>query len=294
MCFFDTIKFECTMRFIIVTILLIFTYSCSEKQLTLQNWDASFYDQELINNAFAIADKNFTEGKRFTDSEKLAYADDEFKRLVDTYSHEKSKQKLKELKEFKSNYYNYYKGMIKRIEKKGYIFTTAGYYKKILNLFPQSQEAKEYLNQHSNSIKQRLNRNIELGFNFIKKRKFTSAKRCFNRVLVFSPKSTEAKRGLNEIERRRKLKRYKRAKPKTNKNITIETVSKQLLETIPKMTEDEKNNLYNLGIKAFESRDYLKAYEFFESIDDPSYRETTLYLSRTDDKLNESGDDDTE
>jgi tetratricopeptide (TPR) repeat protein len=281
------------MRILILLLNFIF-FSCSEKQLTLQNWDASFYDQELIDNAFAIADKNLTEGTRFTSYEKLSYAEDEFKRLVDTYSHEKSKLKINELKEFKSNYYNYYKGLISRIEKKGYIFTIAGYYKKILNLFPESQEAQDYLNQHNTAIKQRLNRNIELGFAFIKKDEYTNAKRCFNRVLVFNSNSDDAKRGLNEIERRRKLQRYKKAKPKTNKNITIETVSKQLLETIPKMTDNEKSNLYNLGIKAFESREYLKAYEFFESIDDPSYRETTLYLSRTEDKLNESGIEDSE
>jgi tetratricopeptide (TPR) repeat protein len=58
---------------------------------------------------------------------------------------------------------------------------------------------------------------------------------------------------------------------------------------IKQLDDKEKEQFYQTAVTAYDEKDYLKAYDYFEAINDSSFKDTSLYLKRTEDKINTLG-----
>ncbi|MCB0278630.1 MAG: hypothetical protein KDD94_03960 [Calditrichaeota bacterium] len=285
-------------------LLSIFIYSCSNSSIAdprSQRWSNLYNDTEKISITYSIANKHFEDGKQRENGKLLRDAKKDFQFLVDEYQHDRSADKLKEIDQFLDEQRDYYGELIEAAKQKNYIFTTAGYYKKILNYFPEDEDAMGYQENYKTEIAKRLQTNLELGFKYLKENKFNSATRCFNRVLTFEPNSGQAKKGIKQVKyykHKAKLLAEQRAKIQTKKvevkekPIQIENikvVETEVIEEIPELSDDEKERLYKLGVAAYNRKDFLKAFDFFDSINDENYRDTIHYLTRSEEKIETLG-----
>ena len=55
------------------------------------------------------------------------------------------------------------------------------------------------------------------------------------------------------------------------------------------LSDEEMEKIYLAGISSYEEKDFTKAYELFESLKDSLYKDTSLYLERTQDKIDALG-----
>ena len=58
---------------------------------------------------------------------------------------------------------------------------------------------------------------------------------------------------------------------------------------IRQLDQSEKESFYQTAVTAYNEKDYLKAFDYFEAINDSSFKDTSLYLKRTEDKINTLG-----
>lgn len=238
---------------------------------------------------------NFETAKRNRDREALLKARDSFEFLVSEYGHDASQKKVAEVDSFFVQYRRYYDELIESALKKNLLFTAGGYYQRILELFPEDTTAQFYIQRNKDELNKRLTRNMSAGFTYIKQNKFNAAKRCFNRILRYDPDNLEAVKGLKDVKRKRTrlaiLARQKAAASRKQKAeaARLAKLADKVDATEPELTDTEKAKLYQQAIKAYESKDYLKAYDFFEAINDTTFKDTQLYINRSEDKIDALG-----
>lgn len=275
-------------------------------QFRNQQYGSLYSDKEKIDFTFSKAEKSFKYGKARVKNDQLFRAKTEYNFLITHYNHKKSKQRLIQIDQFYVDHKKFYHELLVKSLKKNWIFTSAGYYKKLQKLFPTDPEALAYLNKFKSEIKKRLNYNLSQGLTYVKKKKYNKAKRCFNRVLVFNPKSTSANNGLKKVKksearkliamRKKKLAKKNRRKKKVTrkKEVAVVDIPQEIisLEEVETLSPDEMEKVYLEGITSYEGKDFTKAYELFETLKDSLYKDTNLYLERTQDKIDALGLDD--
>ena len=284
-------------------------------QFRNQQFGALYSDQEKERYTIEKAELNFKRGKSKVSNDLLQKAKKEYNFLVTHFDNEQAKKRLIEIDQFYLEYKQFYEELLKESVAKKLIFTSAGYYKKIQRLYPDHSEATNYLSHWKNEIKRRLQINLNLGTSYANKKKYNKAKRCFNRVLVFEPNSEKAKAGLKlidrykendkkqlwlakkrkeELARKKYLARLKRKSARKKKQ-SVKPVKKEVIAAEPEVVElsiEEKEELYAQGIDSYNNKDYKKAYEFFEQLKDSLFKDASLYLERSEDKITALGLDD--
>lgn len=294
-----------------IALSIIFLIGCGAPKTNVmqfrnQQYGALYSDKEKIDFTFSKAEKSFKYGKARVRNDQLLRAKTEYNFLITHYDHNKSKQRLIEIEDYYMSHKKFYKDLLKKSLKKKWIFTSAGYYKKLQKLFPTDPEALAYQTKFKTEIKKRLNYNLSQGLDYVKKKKYNKAKRCFNRVLVFNPKSKSANNGLAKIKKAKKAesrrltvlkkkksrknkRKNKKTSPKTTVAIAPVTPEITLIEEIEQLPPEEMEKIYLAGINSYESKDFTKAYELFEALKDSLYKDTNLYLERTQDKIDALG-----
>lgn len=259
-----------------------------------QKWSNYFEEDEQKRLLFLDALQDFKTGKSRPSADHLALAEEKFQFLFDFYLDLGAKQKIVEIVDFREEYKSYYEDLAANAMKKKLIFTTAGYYKSIQRLYPQHQGAAEFFKSYENEIPKRLARNLSAGNEYIKQNKLNSAKRSFNRVLAYEATNSAAKAGLAKIKRIRKMQRIaasksKKTQKKVSRALSEPQVAQKEEDIVIPQSATERSTLYTKGIKAYEAKDYLKAYELFEAIEDTTYKDTELYFNRSQDKIDALG-----
>ncbi len=272
--------------------ILLYSMSCSVFSPIAsdrnQKWSNFFNEDEQKRVLFLRALDELKTGKSRPSVDHLNSAEEKFQFLFDEYFDLGAKEKLVEIATFRDDYKTYYDGLIEDATKKNLIFTAAGYHKQIQRLFPADTAAASFFTKYESEIPQRLKRNLAAGDTYLAKNQLNSAKRCFNRVLLFDPKNSDAIRGLSKVNNMKKSKRVANSSKKSTKKKTT-TEHDTVVEVIPKQTAAEIESLYLNGVKAYEQKDYLKAYELFEAIEDTTYKDTELYFNRSQDKIDALG-----
>ena len=299
--------------------------SCNGEKLDHQGfrnlqYGALYSDTEKIELTYAKAHKSFKRGRVETSHEKLQRAKKEFNFLITHFDHIPSKKSVVKIDDFYKNHLVFYNGLIEKSKKKNWIFTTAGYYQKVLKLYPDYPDAVRYLSQYKTEINKRLDFNLSKGSEYLKKKQYRKSKRCFTRVLLFDPYSKKSLSSLKIIKRKenqarllakkkaenaKKKKRSKKKKrtPKKSQPKKVEPVIVQVAEeeiaeeeiaeeVMPEISAEDKEVLYVKGVNLFEQRDYKSAFETFEAIYDNEYKDVSLYVERSQDKIDALGLDD--
>lgn len=282
-----------------IILLLIFSLSCSSLTPVAsernQKWSNFFNEDEQKRLLFLDALKDLKTGKSRPSADHLESAQTKFQFLFDEFLDLGAKQRLVEIEKFRGDYKTYYEDLAKNAMQKKLIFTTAGYYKSIQRLFPDHAGAAEFFTTYEQEVPKRLERNLAAGNTYLKQKKLNSAKRSFNRILAYDPSHAGAKQGLNKIKQIKNANRLaaQRNKAKAQKKIPDAIKDSQPIKkeepVIIAQTTKEQESLYLKGIKAYEAKDYLKAYELFEAIEDTTYKDTELYFNRSQDKIDALG-----
>ncbi|MBN8706794.1 MAG: hypothetical protein J0L62_13040 [Bacteroidetes bacterium] len=224
-------------------------------------WAGRFSKDQKIEISITRAEKWIADGKKIPDPALLAQAKQELLFLSEKFNYQPAKDKIMELDKFLSDFTSLKEKAARDAASKNNVFTAAGHYKALLALIPDHAEAKTYLSSNEAEIMKRLQKNILDGNAAVKSKDFPTAKRCFTRVLAYDSQNQDALDGLKSVKKGEKV------------------VTK---------TED-KDQIYKKGLDAYEKKDFLKAYEFFNAIDDSSYKDTTLYIQRSQDKIETLG-----
>ncbi|NUQ81619.1 MAG: hypothetical protein HUU10_08425 [Bacteroidetes bacterium] len=230
-----------------------------------EQWGKQFTREQKIAVSMERAGKRFAEGKQKLDAGLIRQATEEWKWIFENLGHDAARLKLVEANEFVESYRTERLELAVKAREKKNIFTAAGYYKQVLLLEPGNAEAKAFLDSNSTEIQKRLQTNLDLARKSAASGDQVAAKRSYNRVLAFDPTNEQALKGLASLQR---------------------PVSK------PVKSED-KEALYRKGVEAYEKKDYMKAYELLSNLEDMGYKDTTLYLQRSSDKIQALGLDET-
>lgn len=230
-----------------------------------EQWGKQFTRDQKIAVSMERAGKRFAEGKQKLDASLIRQATDEWKWIFENLGHDAARLKMVEATEFVDGYRKERLDLAGKAREKKNLFTAAGYYKQVLLLEPENAEAKAFLDSNSAEILKRLQTNLDLARKSASAGDVVSAKRSYKRVLAFDPANESALKGLASLQ-----------KP-VNKPVKSE----------------DKEALYRKGVEAFEKKDYMKAYELLSNLEDMGYKDTTLYLQRSSDKIQALGLDET-
>jgi tetratricopeptide (TPR) repeat protein len=272
------------MKRIIFLSCLIFFSSCSIASDKAQKWSLRFTDSEQVQLLYTKAMDKFKKAKFHNNPRIMKDAESDFQFLANDFNDKKSEKLLSEIKNYYTEYEKYYCDLLKESLQKNYVFTSAGYYKRLLLLDSTDSEANEFLETHHEDIEKRLTINLASAKKFYDEKKYQDARTRFSRILIFDPNNEEAKKAINKINDLFASQNRKKIKVKKYDNAS-QNDSKEEIEIDP----NEKNKLYDEALKAYENKDFIKALEFFENINDSTYKDTMLYYNRTIDKINTLG-----
>lgn len=228
-------------------------------QSTDEKWGKTYTQEEKISISYKRGLNNWVNGKKFSDPELIQKAKVDFDLLSENFKHKESQDKLAEIEKYYQDYLNDQLDDIAAAKKKNQIFTMAGSYSKILKFFPDNAEAKAFLDDNKEEISKRQKSQLDLANTALKNKEMTKAQRLFRSVLLVDKDNEAAKKGLKDA-----LKADK---------------------TVVAKNDSDKDDLYKKGVEAFEGKDFLKAYKFFNSVNDSSYKDTSLYIDRTQSKI---------
>lgn len=224
-------------------------------------WAGRFTKDQKMQVSMTRADKWIQDGKRIPDPDLLSQARRELTFLAETFQYQPAKDKLAELELYLKEFAGQKEKLARAAAEKKNLFTAATHFKALLALIPDHAEAKAFMTQNEAEIQKRLLKNLSDGQTALKGKDFATARRCYNRVLSYDPANPEAAEGLKAVKKAEKA----ASKP------------------------EDKETAYKKGLDAYEKKDFLKAYEFFNSIEDSSYKDTTLYMQRVQDKIETLG-----
>ncbi len=224
-----------------------------------EKWGKTYSQEEKINLSYKRGLNNWANGKKFSDPDLIQKAKDDFTLLSNNFKHKESQDKLAEIEKYYQDYLSDQLDDIAAAKKKNQIFTMAGSYSKILKFFPDNSEAIAFLEDNKEEISKRQKSQLDLANTALKNKEMTKAQRLFRSILLVDKDNDAAKKGLKEASK-----------------VDKATVAKN---------DSDKDDLYKKGVEAFEGKDFLKAYKFFNSVNDSSYKDTSLYIDRTQSKI---------
>lgn len=224
-----------------------------------EKWAKTYSQDEKISLSYKRGLNNWTNGKKYTDPELISKAKEDFQFLAENYKHKDSQDRLDEIDKYYKDYLKDNLDDIEIAKKKNQILTIATSYTKILKLFPENEEAKKYLSDNKDEISKRVKSTLDYAAAALKNKENSKAQRLYRSVLAYDSNNETAKKGLKDSSKSEKV--------------------------AAKTTDTDKEDLYKKGVEAFESKDFLKAYKFFNSVNDSSYKDTSLYIDRTQSKI---------
>jgi hypothetical protein len=239
--------------------------------------------EEKLNNRFTRDEKimyiynravaNFEQGKQTLNPKLLESAKYELMFLAGEFKHDSSIAKLKEIDAFYAETITNYKELIKNAQSKQDTLLLASYYKRAVTLAPDFSEAREFLKANESTIKRLLQESLEKASTALKAKDYARAQRYYTRVLAYDYDNPEAQNGLTEAAKMRRQLSLRSESPKTWEPEKA------------KLSEEEKERLYQAAKAAFEAKDYLKARELWLAIGDRRYKDVSDYLQRTVEKI---------
>lgn len=224
-----------------------------------EKWGKTYSKEEKIALSYKRGLTSWANGKKFTDKTQIDKAITDFTILAENFDHKDSKDRLAEIKKYHDDFLKENLDDIAAAKKKNYLLTMAGSYTRILKLLPDNEEAKKFLEENKDEISKRVKSTLEAANSQLKAKDLVKAQKNFRSVLAVEPNNDAALKGLKESTKTEKA-----------------PVAKN---------DSDKEDLYKKGLEAFESKDFLKAQKFFNSINDSSYKDTSLYIDRTQSKI---------
>lgn len=224
-----------------------------------EKWGKTYTREEKISLSYKRGLTNWANGKKFTDKSQIDKAIQDFTILSENFDHKDSKDRLAEIKKYHDDFLKDNLDDVAAAKKKNYLLTMAGSYTRILKLLPDNEEAKKFLEENKDEISKRIKSTLEAANAQLKAKEMSKAQKNYRSVLAVEPNNEAALKGLKEATKTEKA-----------------PVAKN---------ETDKEDLYKKGLEAFESKDFVKAQKFFNSINDSSYKDTSLYIDRAQSKI---------
>lgn len=263
--------------FLIVASLGLFISSCKTAE---QRWAEQFSPEQKIQTLYERGLAQFSEAKQTYNKSLLEKAKVDFAFLQQEYKHAESAERLKEIALYEQDVISYYSKSAQEAMNKKKIADAAGYYKRLLAFDSSNVDAKKYLADNDAEIKRQIQSSVAEGNGYLKKKQYVKARRVFERLKLVAP-SSEIDSTLSQIA-------VLKAEQDKRRRIAAAKAASQQKSEEPVVTEAEREKIYASAKIAFESKDYLKAYELFSTLE-RNYKDTSLYLDRAADKIEALG-----
>lgn len=270
------------MKPLCIALILLTLVGCSStKQVTEvplasqdERWAKRFSKEEKIQLLRERALQLFQDAKQLTSRTHLESARADFLFLQQEFNDSLATQHLKELEEYEKNVIAYYISAAQEAVSKKQLADAAGYYKLLLRFDSSQTVATDFLAQNQTEIEKQIQQIRSTGDAYLKKKQYVKAKKIFERLqlIAYSPDIDSTLSLINTLKAqqdKRRQQALKKAKQKDEPDSTPEI---------------DQEKIYTDAKRAFEQKDYLKAYSLF-SVIEPSYKDTSLYLERSADKI---------
>lgn len=242
-----------------------------------QKWADLYSREEKIKITTEKAEKAFKEGKEKGSFAMLTYSRSQFLFLDQQFQHLPAKQRVNDVDEFLSDFHTYYSDLFNEAMKKDNVMLAAVSSTKILQLFPETDWAKKYLEVNILKIEESKKKVLDQAKKQLQKGEISKAEQSFTQILTIEPESKDALSGIDQISQIKK------------KNKTTATSSPAAGKKDDNKSPTNMAEVYAKAVKAYEQKDYVSAYKLFLSLDDPNYKDTNIYLQRTADKIEALG-----
>jgi hypothetical protein len=238
-------------------------------------WASRFSTEEKIQLLHERGLRRFQDAKQLTSREHLQKARDDFQFLKQTFGDTLATQRLKELEEYEQNVIAYYTTAAQEAIAKNQLADAAGYYKLLLRFDSSQTAASEFIEKNKAEIEKQLQEIRATGDTYLKKKQYVKAKKVYERLwlIAYSPDIDSTLKSINTLKAQQDKRRQQALKAATQRD------NSEMLSN-----EDEIERIYIEAKRAFERKDYLKAYSLFSSIQ-RSYKDTSLYIERAADKI---------
>lgn len=263
------------MKPILISCIFLTLVGCSSSKNTAdmsqdERWAKRFSKEEKIQLLHERAFRLFEGAKQLTSREHLEGARAEYLFLQREFGDSLAAQRLKELDQYEQNVIAYYTTAAQEAITKKQLADAAGYYKLLLRFDSSQSVAKTFLAENQTEIEKAVQEIRATGDAYLKKKQFVKAKNVFERLrlIAYSP-DIDSTLSFIAAQKAEQDKRRRQALKKENDDV---------------LSELEREKIYADAKQAFEKKDYLKAYSLF-SVIEPSYKDTSLYLERSADKI---------
>ena len=238
-------------------------------------WASRFSTEEKIQLLHERGLRRFQDAKQLTSREHLQKARDDFQFLQQEFGDTLAARRLKELEEYEQNVIAYYTTAAQEAIAKNQLADAAGYYKLLLRFDSSQTAASEFIEKNKAEIEKQLQEIRATGDTYLKKKQYVKAKKVYERLwlIAYSPDIDSTLKSINTLKAQQDKRRQQALKA------AIQRDNSEMLSN-----EDEIERIYIEAKRAFERKDYLKAYSLFSSIQ-RSYKDTSLYIERAADKI---------
>jgi len=238
-------------------------------------WASRFSTEEKIQLLHERGLRRFQDAKQLTSREHLQKARDDFQFLQQEFGDTLAARRLKELEEYEQNVIAYYTTAAQEAIAKNQLADAAGYYKLLLRFDSSQTAASEFIEKNKAEIEKQLQEIRATGDTYLKKKQYVKAKKVYERLwlIAYSPDIDSTLKSINTLKAQQDKRRQQALKATTQRD------NSEMLSN-----EDEIERIYIEAKRAFERKDYLKAYSLFSSIQ-RSYKDTSLYIERAADKI---------
>jgi hypothetical protein len=238
-------------------------------------WASRFSTEEKIQLLHERGLRRFQDAKQLTSREHLQKARDDFQFLQQEFGDTLAARRLKELEEYEQNVIAYYTTAAQEAIAKNQLADAAGYYKLLLRFDSSQTAASEFIEKNKAEIEKQLQEIRATGDTYLKKKQYVKAKKVYERLwlIAYSPDIDSTLKSINTLKAQQDKRRQQALKAATQRD------NSEMLSN-----EDEIERIYIEAKRAFERKDYLKAYSLFSSIQ-RSYKDTSLYIERAADKI---------
>ncbi len=274
------------MKQMLISFIVLTAVGCSSTKPTMtandasrisqdERWASRFSTEEKIQLLHERGLRFFQEAKQLTSREHLEKARKDFQFLQQVFNDTLASQHLKELDEYERNVITYYTTAAQEAIAKNQLADAAGYYKLLLRFDSSQTIATTFLEQNQTQIEKQVQEIRSTGDAYLKKKQYVKAKKVFERLrlIAYSPDIDSTLKSINTLKAQQDKRREQALKASTQRD------NSGILAN-----EDEIEKVYTEAKRAFERKDYLKAYSLFSSIQ-RSYKDTSLYIERAADKI---------
>lgn len=237
-------------------------------------WARLFETDEKIRILQERGERRFQEAKRLTSRPHLEDARRDFEFLAREFGDTLAQQRLKEIERYEQNVVAYYQTAAQEALAQNNVADAAGYYKLLLRFDSSQTAAAQFLEQRQAEIEKEVQAIRDKGQDYLKKKQYVKAQKVYERLrlIAYSPDIDSALAQIQTLKAEQERKRKLAAK------------AAALSQKDEPITDAEREKIYAAAKRAFESKDYLKAYSLFSTLE-KSYKDTALYLERAADKI---------